>query len=239
MANFTQANKLNLSEQIAEQIENVILTRELNVGDKLPGEIELAEQFGASRNVLREAFKTLQERGLIEIKAGSGAFVAQPSPLALQDMVNRIVTLSDIPSFEIYAVRMALEVPSCGLAAVNATSEDIAVLESIIEKMQNHYEKDDQWARNEYKFHLKIADMTNTQMFPILLRPLIKIVFDLTKNEPLPLEARKGGLRDHMRILEALKKGDQKEAENAMAAHLKDFLNDRISNPTSDIEVVE
>lgn len=228
MAKFVQMNKDSLSKQIAEQIETLILSQELKVGERLPGEIELAEQFGSSRNVLREAMTSLKERGLIEVKPGSGAYVAQPDPLALGEMMNRFVALGSLSVYEVYEVRMALEVRSCGLAAEHADEEGISKLKELIEKTEKDYKDDQLWAKYEYKFHMQIAKMTNTTLFPVFLRPLLNIVFDITNEKPRPLVARKSGLEAHKRIVAAIESGDKEAAEQAMILHLQGFLNDII-----------
>jgi len=226
MVKFVQMTRSNLSEKIAEQMENMILTQELKVGDRLPGEIELAEQFGSSRNILREALNMLKERGLIEVKPGSGAYVAQPSPFALGDMVHRMVTLGSVPPYEIYEVRMALEVRACGLAAVNSDREGVDKLHALIKKMEKDYADNRLWAQYEFKFHIQIAEMTRTNMFPIFLRPLINLVFNITKENPRPMDARISGLDAHKKIVDAIASKNRSSAEKAMAEHLQGFLND-------------
>ncbi len=228
MTKFMQMNKSSLSKQIAEQIEGLILSQELKVGERLPGEIEMAEQFGSSRNVLREAMTTLKERGLIEVKPGSGAYVAQPDPLALGEMMNRFVALGSLSVYEVYEVRMALEVRSCGLAAQYGDQEGIMALNDLISQSEKEYRDNELWAKYEYKFHMQIAKMTGTTLFPVFLRPLLGIVFDLTNEKPRPLIARKGGMEAHKRIVEAIASKDKDAAEQAMVRHLQGFLTDLI-----------
>ncbi len=64
-----------LYQQIVEQIERRFVSGELKVGDQLPSERELAEQFGVSRIAVREAVKALREKGLVEIRPGRGTFI--------------------------------------------------------------------------------------------------------------------------------------------------------------------
>jgi GntR family transcriptional repressor for pyruvate dehydrogenase complex len=227
MAEFIQMNRNSLSHQIAEQLENLILSKELKIGEKLPGEIELAEKFGSSRNILREAMTTLKERGLIEVKSGNGAFVAQPNPLTFEKMVDRYVTLDSIPVYEIFEVRMALEVRSCGLAAENADEEGIETLRELFKKMEKCCGDGEFWAEYDFEFHMQIAAMTKTSLMQIFLRPLISIVFKIADREPrLPLHARQGGLEAHRKILKMIETRDRKGAEQTMVEHLQDFLND-------------
>ena len=139
MAIGTSVTKANLSSQIANQLEELILSQELKAGERLPGEIELAEQFGTSRNILREALTSLKERGLVTVRNGSGVYVAQPDARILGNVVNRLVAVGSASIQEVYELRVALEVQSSGLAAVNATDEDLQSLDELIRLMEQDY----------------------------------------------------------------------------------------------------
>ena len=72
MPHFEKVAKPRLSQLVANQLEEAIISGAFDIGARLPSEQTLANQFGISRNVVREAFKILQERALIEIVSGSG-----------------------------------------------------------------------------------------------------------------------------------------------------------------------
>src|SRR6266705_1177517 len=72
---YTPIQSSKVYEQIAEQIEKLILSGELQSGDRLPTERELAEQFQASRTAVREAMKTLAQKGLVNMRPGRGTIV--------------------------------------------------------------------------------------------------------------------------------------------------------------------
>ena len=93
---YIQLNKSSLSQQIAQNLEEMILEQELQIGDRLPGEMDLADKFGASRNVVREALTMLRERGLVEVRNGSGAFVTRVQPQALGDVVTRMTAVGSV-----------------------------------------------------------------------------------------------------------------------------------------------
>jgi len=70
------AREPRLSDKVAERMLETILSNRLNVGDRLPSERELGEQFGVSRTVVREAVRALVAKGVIEVRSGSGLRVA-------------------------------------------------------------------------------------------------------------------------------------------------------------------
>ena len=115
--------KNNLYESIADTIEAMILDDTLKVGERLPSEAAMAESFGVSRNIIREAMKILKERHLVELRNGDGARVVKPDSSSLKDVVNRMVIMGSLSLSEIYELREALEVSAAGLAAGRRTEE--------------------------------------------------------------------------------------------------------------------
>lgn len=228
---YYQLNKANLSQQIAQAIEEMILGQEIQIGERLPGEIDLANRFGASRNVVREALTMLRERGLVKIRSGSGAFVTQVQPQTLGKVVTRMAAVGSISVNEIFEIRMALEVRACGLAALNGTPEEKARLQSIVENMKNDYRQPDKWIEYDRKFHSHLSKMTHNSLFPAMIKPLIPLIFPNgeTNHAHFSEEAILGGVEQHDRILKTVLDGDRKRAEDAMATHLQTYLEDIIS----------
>ncbi len=230
MAIGTSVTKANLSSQIANQLEELILSQELKAGERLPGEIELAEQFGTSRNILREALTSLKERGLVTVRNGSGVYVAQPDARILGNVVNRLVAVGSASIQEVYELRVALEVQSSGLAAVNATDEDLRSLDELIRLMEQDYRDDQLWSKHDYHFHRALAVATHNCLFPEFLRPLNKTVYDWSDKNPRSVEARMRGIEQHKHIVEAVKARDREAAERFMSEHLQVFLADLTQN---------
>lgn len=226
MATFPSVSKSNLSEQVARSIEQMILSQELKVGEKLPSEADQAEQFGTSRNVVREAMKTLKERGLVDIKNGSGAFVAQPDSQALGSVVNRLVAVGTASEYEVYEIRLALEVQGCGMAADHATADNIAELRRLIHEMETCYHDSKKWSDCDFRFHEAIAYATGNSLYPEFLRPLIHMVYDISDKRPRSEKARLGGIEQHKAIVDAIASHSSRAARGAMADHLREFLND-------------
>src|SRR5512136_2397267 len=77
-----------LYEQIVQQIEQRVLTGDLKVGDQLPPERDLAEQFGVSRTAVREAVKALSEKGLVKVFPGKGTFITNGTSQAVRQSLG-------------------------------------------------------------------------------------------------------------------------------------------------------
>lgn len=225
---FNQVDKSSLSQQIAKILEQMILSQELRVGEKLPGEIELADKFGASRSIVREAIAMLRERRLVEVRNGSGAYVTQVSPEALGSVVTRMTSVGSATPQELYELRMALEVRACGLAAQNGTAREKAALRAIVQSMEQDYADLGKWYADDSQFHRTLSAMTHNSLFPAFLEPLITQIFtpgDEGLAQP-SLHARLGGAQQHKRIFAAVEQGDRPAAEAAMAEHLQTYLDD-------------
>lgn len=226
MALYTPVMRTNLSLQIADNLENLIVSQKLEVGDRLPGEIELAEQFGISRNILREAITILKERGLIQVRNGSGAYVAQPDPQLLGNVIGRLISVGSTKVQEVYELRVAIEVKACGLAAENITADELETLKTVLNDMERDYRSHSLWTKHDYLFHEIIATATHNSLFPEFQRQLMDIVIHLSDQNPRTLEARKNGIEQHRRILQAIADHDRSAAEKAMFDHLDKFRTD-------------
>src|SRR5262245_19736716 len=117
---FQQIELTKASQAVEAQLLALIQSGAIRVGEKLPGEITLAQEFGVSRTVVREALGALKALGLLSSRSGSGTFViaVEPrgSPLSLADGYT---------SDELHELRMHLEIPGAGLAARRRTSDQL------------------------------------------------------------------------------------------------------------------
>ncbi|HET7089537.1 MAG TPA: GntR family transcriptional regulator, partial [Anaerolineae bacterium] len=85
---YTPIQAQRLYERIAQQVEQRLLTGDLKIGDRLPPERELAEQFGVSRTAVREAVKALRQRGLVEVQPGRGTFLTDGTSQAVRHSLD-------------------------------------------------------------------------------------------------------------------------------------------------------
>jgi DNA-binding FadR family transcriptional regulator len=217
-----QIIKKSLSETIAEKLEQMILEETFRIGERLPSEEKLAESFGASRTIVREAVKTLKERGLVAVKVGDGIYVAKPKKRMLSEMVNRLVRLSDISMEEVYDFRRVLEVAASGLAAENASEEEIAALEDIVAEMEKSTSRKQRWVELELQFHTHIAQASHNKLFSYIASPLADLLVSafakgFSSNK---LAGTLEGITGHRTIIESIRKRDRQSAEKAMLQHL-------------------
>ncbi|WP_064745311.1 FadR/GntR family transcriptional regulator [Pseudonocardia acaciae] len=203
---------------VRDELAAMIRDGRFPVGSRLPGEIHLAEAFGVSRPVVREALGGLRAAGMIESRSGAGTFVIgrDRSDIGLS-------LLGTTNSAELHEVRMHLEVPGAALAASRRSDEQLARLREIAD---GSGEDDDvvEWVRADLRFHVLIAEMTGNSLHARLVGELRELQFE----QSVQMARRLGGLgapiREHGAIVEAIGDGDPERASRAMSEHLGAIL---------------
>jgi GntR family transcriptional repressor for pyruvate dehydrogenase complex len=212
-------------EQIVEQIMNLVADGTLNVGDQLPAERELAQQFGVSRTAVREAVKALRERGLVQIHPGRGTYISDYSLSAsgiVQDSLAFMVRADDPTGpDELQQVRYLLEPAIAALAAEKATPQNLELLQILIDKMDDSLDNQEAYVQADLDFHLALARATQNSLIPVLIIPVI----GLLREQRLRIFEADGGPErgqfHHKHILKTVSEGDSVGARLAMEAHLK------------------
>ena len=212
--------KVNLYEIIADEIEKQILSDTIQIGEKLPAEQQLADSFRVSRNVVREAFKILKERGLLKIRNGEGAYIASPKPKALSQMVNRIVSLNRGEILNMYEMRCVMETGAVKLAVTRIKENEICRLEEIVEKMKTVSEAE-AWGQLDMDFHTLIVGSTGNDLISSFYIPVLNVLREIfVLNYEVP-GARRHGLDSHVKIIAAFRASDVQLAVSVMEEHVQ------------------
>jgi GntR family transcriptional regulator, transcriptional repressor for pyruvate dehydrogenase complex len=208
-----------LSDKVADMMLETILSDRLNVGDRLPSERELGEQFGVSRTVIREAIRALVTKGVIDVRSGSGLRVAAVDANAVSESMSLFLRGGTLDFEKVHEVRTVLEVHLAGLAAERATDEDVGQLREIHERMQRETSDVEAAARDDLEFHRAIARATHNQLFLLLMDSIGSSLIDI-RRENLGSGSAPMTLRQHETILELIAQHDPEAARTAMQAHL-------------------
>jgi DNA-binding FadR family transcriptional regulator len=224
MTPFAKVQRQRLSEIIVSEIENSILSGDLKVGERLPSEQTLASQFEVSRNVVRESLKILQERGLIEIMDGSGAFVSLPNSDVTTNALGRYIRLIGAHQAikDLYEVRRTLEGQNVRLAAVRAQAQDLDELRHFLKIMEANKDNRSMWTKADLDFHIAVAGASHNPFMSLLLEPLVGQLREVISEGYHQPEAVKFGLQAHTLILDCIERGDPEGAYAAMVEHLND-----------------
>lgn len=215
------------SEQIAIQIRRYLVRNDLQPGDRLGTEQELAREFGVSRPTLREALRLLASSQLIRASRGPGGgiFVAStPSEAMSHGLSEAIGTMLETQSVslgDLVDARIHIEVPLAGLAARNATVETVLELEAAIVDAEDKEPASDEFRRPCACFHRTIAAAADNELLQafagwtidVLDPMLVAAIGDAVDGEKM--------LDQHREILRAIRRGQPAGAERAMRRHLE------------------
>ena len=214
-----------LSSGISEKLEAKI--RDMEVGEKLPSERRIAEEYGVSRNMLRESLRVLSDKGLIEIIPGKGAYVSNKQEEKLADYLENIVFESPSNLMDIVEVRSVLEMEVCLKAAEVATREDINELDEIFERMEACRKHVKKFNECDMAFHLQIAKASHNSIYPMLLSSLYTIserkLFMITELYPTRVDSAQ---KEHRALIEAIREHDRKKMKAVASKHfnIQDIL---------------
>lgn len=123
-----------VAEAIITEIRSAIASGQLPLGSRLPNEKELARNFGVSQPTIREAVRALDAMGLIEVRHGSGAFVADNVNDYVYSTLHTLMQMQRVGVFEVLEVRELLGMHSAAQAAIHASDEDLAAMERLEEQ---------------------------------------------------------------------------------------------------------
>ena len=210
-----------LYEQIVLQIEDSIHKGELKIGDQLPAERELAEQFGVSRTAVREAVKALREKGIVEAFPGRGTFITDGTSHGIRQSLDRMVKSGRPDGFTfLVEVREILEPEIASLAAARAQEADLAAMREAISVMDAARQDPDAYIEADLDFHLSLAEAAAN---PLILS-LIDSIVGILREQRIGIFRVEGGPErgqyHHKRILHAIEHRDSQGAREAMKAHL-------------------
>jgi DNA-binding FadR family transcriptional regulator len=165
----TKLRRETLHEQLAEQLLRLVADQHLTPGDFLPSATAIADDFGVSRPVVREALRTLEARGVIRTENGRGAIVQPVTNELLSHYFFRATSVDEAALVELLEVRKGLEVESARLAAIRSTEAELDEIASVVDLMQKAVGKGGRYAELDARLHLLIAAAThNTTLYHLI-----------------------------------------------------------------------
>jgi len=225
---YKALNSTRLSEQVVSQIESLIIDGQLKQGDRLPAERELSERLGVSRTVIREAVRSLQEKGLVEIRAGVGTFVHDGMGDIMRQSLGRMVLINKQQGLEnLMQMREILEPEIAAIAAENATQADIDAMQAAINQMDDSLQGVEAYIAADHDFHLALAQATKNQLIVNLIDSIVVSLSEQRREIFLAgVDGPVRGQKYHYRILKAVIHGDRELARRQMIAHLLQIRED-------------
>lgn len=213
-----KGNKM-LSQSVADNILSMItIEKRFSVGDKLPNELDLAEELNVSRTTLREAIRILVALDILEIQRGRGTYVKENAFKKQQDLEQ----LSNIKvnAKDLYEMRLIFEPEAAYYAALRATDSEIKRIMEFGKKVEKEISNRQDRTDDEHSFHKAIAQATHNEfmnkLMPILYQAISKGVYLSLQSD----KAIEDTINDHRMIMEFLAQRNAEGAKNAMKIHI-------------------
>ncbi|WP_137156857.1 FadR/GntR family transcriptional regulator [Rhizobium sp. FKL33] len=223
---FTSIDHRNTADEAVRQIELLLLDGVLSSGDRLPGERELSERLEISRPVLREALKTLEERGLLVSRHGGGTYVADLIGQIFSPAVSELIARHERPTRDYLEYRRMLEGHAAELAAKRASEADKARLSAILDGMEKaHADGDFQAeAERDIELHHAIGEAAHNIILMHTLRACYRLLsLGIFHHRRLIFDqaaAREKLFRQHRILVDAIVSGDPGAARKAAEEHI-------------------
>lgn len=226
MADLLRAE--SLSQQVVNRISRQIVAGELQPGDRLPNERQLAEDFGVSRTVIREAMKSLANSGMVVVQTGRGTFVADAASDALTRAFEFLMGFGETGGMmaDVVEIREILEPEIATRAAIKATEEDIEALKSAAKSMDESMDDAERYIQADSEFHVALANATHNLLTRRLLYSIVDVLNELRMHIFRVSGGPERGQEHHWKIIEAVSNHDPKTARAAMEAHLEQVRED-------------
>jgi GntR family transcriptional regulator, transcriptional repressor for pyruvate dehydrogenase complex len=223
LSQFRAVRKGRRYEEIAEQIQQLILKGVLKPGDRLPSERELAVKLGVGRSSLRDAIRTLEVMGILEPRQGHGTVVREPSAEALVVPLTNVLMRKREMIAELLDVRRMIEPALAARAAKNATPEEVAQLEEILKRQEVKVRRGEPAIEEDDEFHYAIARAARNGVVLKVLDVLMDLLRE-SRARSLQVPGRKNkSYAGHRRVLSAIRRRDGAAAESAVRKHLQEI----------------
>lgn len=227
---FNPVSSKKLYIQIYNQILDNILSCSFKVGDKLPTERELCEQFGVSRAPIRQALSALEMNGYTYSRQGEGVYVKNNQDASVAAATDNF--LETVSPEDIVEVRMNIEPLIARFAAERATSEDNKELQYIISKMEEETKKGIYVQETDCALHLALARASHNDLYIKIMTDIIHTMKQqnlwgfmrdrtVTRAEYLSVN-----FNEHKQLIKAIEEHNPEEAVKVMSAHMQNLYNE-------------
>ncbi|WP_230532388.1 FadR/GntR family transcriptional regulator [Microvirga roseola] len=214
----------SLADTLALRLKEEIVSGRLQPGEKLPTEQQISETYGVSRPTVREAIGRLKHDGLVVTRQGAGAFVADPSAVAVFRLeVTDFSNKEEIRN--IIELLMAVEATATEHAATRRSEEDLKSIQAQLDAMEAAVERGEPGVEEDLAFHRSIVEATGNPFFRDLSDFLDRRVRNFIRTARANT-ARLGGMTqavqaEHQAIFNAILRKDAPTARAAAETHLR------------------
>jgi GntR family transcriptional regulator, transcriptional repressor for pyruvate dehydrogenase complex len=212
----------SLSAQVVTEVRDALFAKKLKPGDFLGTEKDLAARFRASRIVARDALRTLEALGIVEIRMGKGggARIAHGNPRLFAEALAVQLDLTGVSAAEIMDAQRAIETLGAELAAENATAADVAKLRRLLREAEAAIGDLDEFTRLSRDFHLAVAEASHNRVLIVQLISLEHVSWP-RRNVTATAKLARHILDVHGKLADLIELRDPSGARALMDDHVK------------------
>ena len=224
---FKSVRTDRISQAVVDQIKEAILSKKIKTGDKLPSERQLMEQFETSRVTIREALRTLEYAGILEIKRGTqgGAFVQDPSKKFSANFLQDMFSMGNIKVPDLTEARMAVEPFSVKIVCERIKEGSLKQIEQNIHETKESLKRnnpDDARLLN-LEFHRIIAQASGNPVIFFMIDSIMDIMENNVSSIFLSAKPVESTLHFHEEIYGMIKNHDPEKAQDSMLRHIQEI----------------
>jgi GntR family transcriptional repressor for pyruvate dehydrogenase complex len=222
--------------QIVAAIEDEIVTSRWPERTKLPSERTLAERFGVSRPVVREALRALNERGLITVSAGRGSFVRPVQPVSDGTSAELLARRGKVTARDLVVARTMLESEAAALAATNRTDEQLEQMRDLLDRFAHSVVPAS--ADLDLAFHEAIAVASGNPVIQVMFGSIRALTHGIMLRSLSDRLVTGKAVPLHNVILHAIAEQDPVRARAGMAEHIdaaRQFYGADLDQPLADV----
>jgi len=208
-----------MTARLVRELRSWVYRGLIKPGEQLPAERHLASRLKVSRTSLRQALRALQLMGVLEIRHGSGTYLAKGSENILRQPENLLVPLRGVSFAELFEARRAIEMEAAAGAALRATEGNLRKLNRELELMELNLNDPAAYFRHDLAFHRNIAVASGNSVFLWFIELVCKTIKSawLARSKTRKLTET---LAEHQTIAKAIEMRDPDGARSAMLKHL-------------------
>ena len=212
--------KTRVSEEIVAQIYALVRNGDLNPGDRLPAERELALQLGVSRPSVREAMRLLDTKGLVNIRPGAGTFIAEDDVDVIARSFSSLLEDDTGAARDVFEMRLLLEPHVVSLAAERAGDSDIRRMTQILDAQESEIAAGGTGVEFDTEFHSTIAAATKNAALVAVMQAISGILSESREDSMLSSDRSELSLQSHRQIVSAIQGRAPQRAEESMRSHI-------------------
>ncbi len=225
---FKAERRKSAVDSVIEIIRDLLITRQLKKGDRLPNETVLTEKLSLSRGSIREAMKILSSFGVVEIRRGDGTYIAHSAGSRLFDHIVFQLMLSEADEKKLMEFRELIERGIIRIVIAHARDEDVAAIRREYARMVERVEAGEPdsavLTELDLRFHRAIGRATGNEFIERVYEFTLDFFSPWIKRTNEMPDRGRESLKHHENILMGLESRDQKRAELAVEASVRHWV---------------